>query len=222
MADRTIPLDVAGQAVRIGEMENLMALQGQSTRQSIENMSNTLAGLGSEVRQLVASVHELAMSQATNQRDREAITDLKKNFADLNARLEDWFTDYEQRQDARWREHERNRDEWRAQHTEANRASSAAVWTEVHRLDRQMVLSRGWLVGAGFLSTLLLSGALWVLNDRFQQASNAIDATVKTAQYNRELIDRAREKQHEIELYLARGGARRDEPYPTAPKESPR
>lgn len=219
MADRTVPLDVAQQAVRIGEMENLMALQGQSTRQSIENMSNTLAGLGSEVRQLVASVHELAMTQATNQRDREAISDLKKNIVDLTSRIEDWFTDYEQRQEARWREHERNRDEWRNQHVEANRSSAAAVWAEVHRLDRQMVLSRGWLIGAGFLSTLLLSGAVWVLNDRFQRASNAIDATVRTGEVNRELIDRAREKQHEVELYLARGGINPNEPYQPAKEQ---
>lgn len=204
MADKNVPLDVAHQAVRLSELEGVLALQTHSLRTAVENMTSTLASVQAETRAIVNSVHDLAISQASNQRDKEAIDRLETNFADLNRRLEEWFSDSEARSEAKWREHEKARDEWRNENEVKNSTAKAELWRELNRIDRSLVFSRGYILALGALLGVLVGGFLWSLNERFTQQTIAINRTVETAQYNRALIDASRERQHQIELHLAR------------------
>lgn len=216
MADKSVPLDVAQQAIRISEMESVLALQTQGLRTAVENMTNTLSAVQAETRAIVASVHELALQQATNQRDREAINELKKDVVDLSSRLEDFFTDFESRNSDKWREHERNRDEWRAAHERGQAKDLNEVVKEVNRIDRSLVFSRGYIMAVIGLASVLVGGFLWALNQQFDRQAADINRLIETAQYNRSLIDQQRDKQHSIELHLARGAR---EPYIVSSEE---
>lgn len=206
-ADRVVPLDVATLAVRIGEVEGVQQLQSQALRASIDTMSSALQSLQGETRAINNTMHDMALQQASNSRDRDAIERLERGLADMGARHERNNVELTARLESFFDDAQARDGEWRAKHEEANKASSAALWEQVHRLDRTNVLQRGVIIGGGALITVIVSGFLWTLNQRFEIANTAILNTVETAQYNRELIDTEREARHHIELYLASGQA---------------
>lgn len=176
MTDKDVPLDAAKQAVRIAEIEGVLQLQAQSLKTAVDNMSNTLASVQAEVRGVNTSLHELTVQQARGDLDRQAIIRLEQSLNELHERVEGWI----------------------------GKAATLASNERVDEINNKVIHSRGFVLGAGALVTLLLSGFLWTLNERFAASAAALNKTAEDTRYNRQLIDQARERQHAMELHLAR------------------
>jgi len=208
-------LDAAAQAVKMERIEgqhNMLALQ---LKNSVDNMTVTLRDVQSETREIAARLNEVTALQQRQDHSNAAIQEMRSSIGDLNARLEEWFSDFDSRNQNRWREYERQRDEWRQRHEAENENKERELSGEIRSVRETVIRALGWGAGAGGLVTVIVGGFLWSLNYRFDEQAKGISKVDSDSAYNRSLIDKQTEKTHEIELYLARGGVNRDEPYVT-------
>lgn len=150
-----------------------------------EQVKQGLDEIKRDVRSLSDSVSSLKSLQQSHDTHDNAIEEMKNTLVDLNRRLEEWFDDHDDRQRKQWREHERV-------HEQLNE--------RVGKLSDKIT----WASGVCFLGGALVFGFLWVVNDKY---TNLLNETQR--------IDDNRDKIHEIELYLARGGGVPAQPYIT-------
>lgn len=213
-------LDAAAQAVRMERLEGQQNLLAQQVRASLDALTSTLSTLQIETRAVTNKIHDFASLQHSQDSNKTTIDEVKKSIVDLNGRLEEWFADLDNRNDKRWEQYERNRDDWRLRHEAEQENDKKELEREIRGVRETVIRSMGWGTAAGTLVVVVVSGFLWSLNERFDNVTTrfastekAIEAQVKASQYNRELIDAGKERLHAVELYLVGGGANRDAPY---------
>lgn len=218
MSDKKpVPLAVAEQAARIVEIEGVLQLQSLTVKVAVENMSNTLASVQSDVRKSVEEIHKLALAHATSEADRQAIGRLEANFGELNKRLEEWFDDREKLDEQRWQAHDRTTEEYRLRHEAENENNFQEVNIRLNAHERKMTLWQGAIIGFSLLAATIVGGFLWTLNSRFEANNAAITDLTSKAEANRVRFETLKDKQHEIELWMARNGFR-----PAQQQEAPK
>lgn len=208
-------LDATAQAVRIERLEGQHALLSNQLKNSVDNMNSTLQAVQAEARGITLRLSDVNTLQQRQDHSNTTIEELRRTVADLNSRLEEWFSDFDERNQKRWQEHERQREEWRNRHEAENENMERSLSGEIRSVREAVIRALGWGAGAGALITVVVGGFIWSLNYRFTDITGDITRAETNSTYNRELIDKLIEKNHEMELYLARGGVNRDQPYVT-------
>lgn len=213
MSDKHVSMDVAQQAIDITELKGAQQLLAQQVKSSVDNVTSSLNNVQLEMRNVASKVSELAGLQHSHDSNSRAISEVKSSVSALGAKLETWFEDFETAQAHKWEKHEQDRDAWRAAHEADNR-----------RTREKIILWTGMGFSFLLLGGAIVSGFLWVMNDRFSQqnaeaarTNAAMDSDRKRSEMaiaaNRDRIEAIKDKQHEVELYLARGGATPRVPY---------
>lgn len=208
-------LDAAAQAVRMERLEGQQTLLAQQLKTSVDNMTSTLHAVQAEARGIASRLNDVTSLQQQHDYSKAAIDEMRRSIVDLNQRLEEWFSDFDNRNQKRWSEYERQRDEWRHRHEADNENTERTLSGEIRSVRETVIRALGWGAGAGALVTVVVGGFIWSLNFRFTELSGDIARAESTSAYNRTLIDKQIEKTHEIELYLARGGVNRYQPFVT-------
>lgn len=210
-------LDAAQQAVRMERIEGEQRLLASQVKQSVDVLTSTLHALQSDTRNVVAKISELAGLQNAHDSNKVAIDEMKKSVGALNERLEEWFDDFDKRNQRRWEQYEANRDQWRREHEANNEDTKRDLEKEIRSVRETVIRALGWGAGAGALVTVVIGGFIWTLNYRFADVSTDVTRVEQASGRNRQLIDEmGRDHGKEladIKLYLARGGRIPDEPY---------
>lgn len=210
-------LDAAQQAVRMERIEGEQRLLASQVKQSVDVLTSTLHALQSDTRNVVAKISELAGLQNAHDSNKVAIDEMKKSVGALNERLEEWFDDFDKRNQRRWEQYESNRDQWRREHEANNEDTKRDLEKEIRSVRETVIRALGWGAGAGALVTVVIGGFIWTLNYRFADVSTDVTRVEQASSRNRQLIDEmGRDHGKEladIKLYLARGGRIPDEPY---------
>lgn len=212
MGDQGVPFDAAAQALHMERLQGAHNLLAQQVKASVEGVSTTLHSVQTEVRNIASKLSELAGLQQSHDSNNVAIRDVRDSVSVLNTKLEEWFDDSERKRESWQRTYEAERDRWRTSHVAENQQTRDALvrWTGV-----------GLAVMA--LGGTVVSGFVWNLNMRFEQQARDSSRIERMLDEERISTSRLRDKTHEVELYLARGGVDRAQPYVSKPQkgESP-
>lgn len=206
-------------AVRMERLEGQQNLLAQQVKASLDAMTSALNTVQLETRAVTNKLGDVVSIQHSQDSNKNAIDEVKKSLGDLNVRLEEWFDDFDQRNQRRWEQYESNRDAWRREHEGENANTKRELEREVRSVRETVIRWGGVVFGLGLVVTLVTSVAMYALNQRFDtQAASIIGIRADFNEYRslteRRYDDRVR-KIHEIELYLSRGGERRNDPYIT-------
>lgn len=210
-------LDAAQQAVRMERIEGEQRLLTAQVKQSVDVLTSTLHALQSDTRNVVSKISELAGLQNAHDSNKVAIEDMKKSVGALNERLEEWFDDFDQRNQRRWEQYESNRDQWRREHEASNEDTKRDLEKEIRSVRETVIRALGWGAGAGALVAVVIGGFIWTLNYRFADVAGDVVRVEAASVRNRQLIDEMTrdygKELSDIKLYLARGGRIPEEPY---------
>ena len=206
-------------AVRMERLEGQQNLLAQQVKASLDAMTSALNTVQLETRAVTNKLGDVVSIQHSQDSNKNAIDEVKKSLGDLNVRLEEWFDDFDQRNQRRWEQYETNRDMWRREHEGENENTKRELEREVRSVRETVIRWGGVVFGLGLVVTLVTSVAMYALNQRFDtQAASIIGIRADFNEYRslteRRYDDRV-QKIHEIELYLSRGGERRNDPYIT-------
>lgn len=211
------PGAVLDHAVRMERLEGDQRLLASQMKNSIDALNSTLSNIQLESRAMVNQLAQLTGLQGAHDSNKVAIDEVKKSVGELNTRLEEWFDDFDQRQDRRWREYEANRDQWRREHEAENEDVKRETDKEIRSLRETIIRAIGFSSAIGALGGVIVGGFLWVLNGRFTDIEeDTKDDTARiesTTARTREVVDNLNAELVDIKLYLARGGRIPEEPY---------
>jgi hypothetical protein len=208
-------LDSAAQAVRIEQLTGRQALLEQQVKSSMDALTNMLSTAQLEIRNMTNKFGEIATIQHSQDTNRLMLDELKQTVISINTRLEAWFNNFDIRNNQRWEQYERERNEWRIRHEQENEGSIILLDKEIRSVRETVIRSLGWCVGFGAVGSLLIVGFLWTFNDRFTMSKNDIAETKDAMHEIAAKVEDGKDKTTEIELYLARGGVNPQEPYKT-------
>lgn len=204
MADKQgISFDAATQAVKIADLQGQQNLLQAEVKGSMLNMANTMASVQAEVRTVLERVSDVSSLRVSAEQDRAQMGRIETLVAKLGDKIDTRFERMERENEDRWLRHE-------AENENAIRELQSQIDTtdrNVDGVERKISRAVGWVSGVSCAAALLVGGALWAVNFRFEDLR---DRTNK--------IDVHNEKLHAIELYLARGGSQPVRPY-NPPKE---
>lgn len=206
-------LDAATQAVRMERMEGEHRLLQSQVKQSIDTLSSTLGNLQLETRTVLAKLSELAGLQNAHDSNKVSIDEVKRSVGELNTRLEEWFDDFDQRNQRRWELYEANRDSWRRQHEAENENSARDLEKEIRSVRETTIRFAAFGAAVVFLGGTIVGGFIYNINYRFNEGKEDLQDAVAASTYNRQLIDGTMKELVDIKLYLARGGRIPEEPY---------
>ena len=194
--DKDVSLDAARQAVRLTELEGSLQLTQQGLRASIEHLTGSVQAVQAEARAQTEAIHQLTVQQAARESDRTAVKRLEDAVGAMDRRLEDYFNDRDARDHQKWQ----------------------AMANKVDDLDKRVSQWHNRLLGLGLAATLLGGAFFYFVNEKSDNITAAIETSTLNYNSNFARIERLQAKQHQIELYLARGGANAADPY-APPKE---
>ena len=206
-------LDAAQHAVRMERLEGQQALLAQRVSQGMDNVASTLASVQVEVRGLATRIGEVGALQHSHDTSRAAIDEMKRSILDLNSRLEDWFSDFEQRSQQRWDKFERQRDEWRREHEADNENDKRELEKEIRSVRETVIRFIGYGSAIGALAGVISAGFLWSINYRFNEGREDINETRTITSRNANSIEQLKADTIDLKLYLSRGGRIPAEPY---------
>ena len=211
-------------AVRMERLEGQQNLLAQQVKASLDAMTSALNTVQLETRAVTNKLGDVVSIQHSQDSNKNAIDEVKKSLGDLNTRLEEWFDDFDQRNQRRWEQYEANRDAWRREHEAQNENDKRELEREVRSVRETVIRWGGVVFGLGLVVTIATSVAIYALNQRFEtQASSIRGMRTEFNEYRalteRRYDDRVR-KIHEIELYLSRGGRIPVEPYISQPQRN--
>lgn len=195
---------------RIEGKQELLASQ---VKNSVDNLTSTLQAVQADSRSIMTKLSELAGLQNAHDSNKVAIDEMKKSVGDLNSRLEEWFDDFDQRNQRRWEQYETNRDQWRLRHEADNENSQKDLEREIRSVRETVIRSLGWGAGAGVLVSVVAGGFIWALNYRFADVAGDVTHVEATNTVQEGTLSRHSSELVDIKLYLARGGRIPDEPY---------
>ena len=209
----TVPLDVAHQALEIAEVRKNHELLQQRVSHGMDNVTSTMAGVNNTVSRLVDRVEGLVKFQSAHETNREAISELRATIAGMESNLKSWLEDVVDANNAKWQNYEHNRDMWRQQHEAENEDAIRGVLGEVRTLRENWIRTVGWGGGAGVLVSVVVGGFLFWMNQKFEDSAVQSRANLTSIEQNRTRIETEKDKRHEMEIYLARGGRVPEQPY---------
>lgn len=199
-------LDAAQQAIRLERIEGDMRLLTQRVSSGMENVTNALATVQTEVRSCNTNVSELRGLQGAHDANKLAIDKVEKSVGDLRSTLEKWFDEFDAKQDQRWARHEAD-----------NEDTKRELEKEIRNVRERMIQFVGFGLAIGALAGVIVGGFLWNINYRFNDQEEDVERVEVSASRNRQLIDEMGvdhgKELADIKLYLARGGRIPDEPY---------
>lgn len=211
-------LDAAQHAVRMERLEGQQALLTQRVSSGMENVANSLASVQTEVRGFSHKLGELGALQHSHDTSRAAIDEMKKSVTDLNSRLEDWFTDFEQRSQQRWDKFERQRDEWRREHEAENESDKRDLEKEIRNVRETVIRGIGFGSALAALAGVIIGGFLWNINYRFNEGREDLIEVRAHAAKNASAIQMLKDETLDVKLYLSRGGRIPVDPYVPQPQ----
>ena len=214
-------LDIAQHAVRMERLEGRQDLLAQRVSQGMDNVASTLASVQVEVRGLAARIGEVGALQYSHDTSRAAIDEMKRSILDLNSRLEDWFSDFEQRSQQRWDKFERQRDEWRREHEADNENDKRELEKEIRSVRETVIRFVGYGSAIGALAGVISVGFLWNINYRFNEGREDINETRIITSRNVNSIEQLKADTIDLKLYLSRGGRIPAEPYVPSAQRNP-
>ena len=213
MSDKPDAYDATTQAVRMERLEGEQRMLSQQIKTSLDTMMQALAAVQSETRNVTSRLSDVVNLQRSHDDNRESIGEVKKSLAELDAKLQSWFDDFETRNERKWELHEANRDEWRRRFELRADEMEATAENETRKVREEVIQFRGLSMGVGLLVSTVVGGFLWSLNERFGTVkeqfaivNSTIIETKEQTQYNRARIDASTDRLHRIELYLTQKG----------------
>ena len=210
-------LDAAAQAVRLERIEGDHRLLQQQVKSSMDAMNSTLQNVQLEARAMSTKISDMHGLQGAHDSNNVAIGEVKKSLGELDKKLQDWFDDFDKRNDQRWERYEINRDQWRLRHEAENENDKKDLEKEIRSVRETVIRFIGFGSAIGALAGVVVAGFLWNINYRFNDNKEDTDRVEKSSAYNRSLIDemgRAHGSElADIQLYLARGGRIPEEAY---------
>lgn len=206
-------LDVAQQAVRMERIEGEQRLMASQFKQSVDVLTSTLHALQSDTRNVANKISELGSLQGAHDSNRVALDEMKKSMADLNSRLEDWFDDFDQRNQRRWEIYEANRDRWRREHEASNERDKRSLERETRSVRETTIRFAAFGAAVVMLGGTVVGGFIWNINYRFAEGKDDIAEARQATFNNRVKVDSLGSELIDIKLYLARGGRLPVEPY---------
>lgn len=206
-------LEVAQHAVRMERIEGDQRMLASQVKQSVDTLTSTLHALQSDTRAVVSKISELAGLQNAHDSNKLALDEMKKSMSDLNARLEDWFDDFDQRQQRRWEAYEANREQWRREHEHSNARDKRELEREIRGVRETTIRFAAFGMAVTVLGGTIVGGFLWNIDYRFAEGKADITESKQATNYNRLLVDTLNKELTDIKLYLARGGRMPAEPY---------
>lgn len=214
-------------ANQLQKVEHRQQLSEASTAQTLKTIESSLQSLQVDQRDVVRELKAISALSGSVDQLRERLGTVDQRMLEQSNRIETWFSEYETRTNERFNKWEVDRDRWRTAHESDNRIGFEQTETRRVELDGKVTALRenqryaaGWLKGLAVVGGLLIGAVVLIFNDRFQGVQNGFADVRVTGQRNRDSIETLRAGQHEIELYLARGGERRSEPYVPPKPES--
>lgn len=213
-------LTLGSQALKLEGLRGSHLLLAQRVDQSISHMTDLLSGLQQDVRQMTSKIGEVANLQQSHDLGRDSMQEIKASVAEIGRKMEQWFDDITESNERRWQVYEHNRNMWRQQHEAENEDTKRELTKEIRNVRETVMRVMGWGGGAGALVTIVVAGFMFWLNQRFDNVQASVTATMAAHERNRDAIEQEKDKRHEIELYLARGGVNSRDPYQPS-KEKP-
>ena len=214
MTDRQEAHDATAQAVRMERLEGEQKLLAQQIKTSLDTMMQALSSVQSETRNVTSRLSDVVSLQRSHDDNRESIGEVKKSVAELNAKLQSWFDDFETRNERKWELHEANRDEWRRNLDTRVKEVETTAAQSIKKVADEVIQFRGISIGFSLLGGVVVGGFLWVLNERFDTVKEqfgatggALSAVQEQTQYGRARLDATVDRLHRIELYLTQQGA---------------
>lgn len=200
MTDKSVPLSVAEQAVRMAELEGGHRLLAAELKSSVGAFRSTLDNVQIEVRNMAGAVRELAELQHGHDQNNRAIEDVKAGVDRLSDRLERWSENFDAENKERWDKHDKERDDYREKQQAENQ-----------RMREKMTL---W-TGIGFTFLLLggaiVSGFVYVLNMRFKENDDTVQRVERQQEQQHEVSTELLKSVHNIDLYIAEQRGLRNE-----------
>ncbi len=205
------PLDPVQQAFRIQQLEHAQELQQANTKQAIDNLGHNIDNVQIDVREIKARLTDIATAQQASAVGREEIARLTAAIDQLSMKM-----------DSNYREHIKDTTAWQDAHENDNERHREEIQKDFRSIRDKTI----WATGASYGISLLIGvvgGLVWNhVNDRFNgQAESIRELRADYGQY-RDLTERRYDERvrkiHNIELYLVRGGERRDDPYNADPE----
>lgn len=211
------------------DVRHRQELNEATVAQSLKAMASSLESMQVEQREISRELKGVNSLTTAVDQLRSDMSKMRDQQIEGANRIEQWFTEQEARIDSRFNRWETERDRWRTEHEGNNRVGFQEAETKRVELDGRVQSLRenqryamGWLGGIAAVGALLIGAMVLIFNDRFTGVQNGFADVRSTGQTNRRLIDSHGDKIHEIELYLARGGERRNGPYnpPAQPEKT--
>lgn len=181
-----------------------MQLLQQRVSTGLDNVTNTLAGVSSQVRDVGNKVSELAGLQNAHDSNKLAVERVERTLETLGARFEKWFDDFKIENERRWEMHEQE-----------NASVQRDQEKKIQDVRDTVTKWGGFAIAVAVLGGALVTGFLYNINYRFNDNNDDIDNVAQAALNNRALIDKNADLLHHIQLYLARGGRVPEDPYVT-------
>lgn len=214
-------LDAAQQAVRMERIEGEQRLLAAQVKQSVDALTSTMHSLQSDMRNVSDKISELAGLQHAHDANKVALDEMKKTMADLNSRLEDWFDDFDQRNQRRWEQYEAGSEQWQREHEAANARDKRELEREIRGVRETTIRFAAFGAAIAVLSGTIVGGFIWNIDYRFREGENDIAEARQIAASGRDKLDALMAELVDIKLYLARGGRIPEEPYVPQSQRNP-
>lgn len=208
-------LDATHQAVRIERLEGEHRLLQSQVKGALDNFTSALNNVQLESRNVSSKIQDLQVLQQSDATNKTSIGDLKEKIVEMNDRMEEFFTQFEHRQDQKWRDHQSDRDAWRLRHEADNENTKRDAEKEIRNVRENVIRITAISAGVSFLAGAVVAGFLWNINYRFQQTDKDTTRIELAAGNNSRVLEAHAHELGEIKLYLARGGKTPEEPFIT-------
>lgn len=206
-------LNVAQHAIRLERIEGEQRLLASQVKQSVDTLTSTMHSLQSDMRNVSNKISELTSLQHAHDANKAALDEMKKTMVDLNSRLEDWFDDFDQRNQRRWEQYEAGREQWQREHEAANARDKRELEREIRGVRETTIRFAAFGAAIALLGGTIVGGFIWNIDYRFHEGENDIAEARQIAASARDKLDALMAELVDIKLYLARGGRIPEEPY---------
>jgi hypothetical protein len=192
MSDKTVPLDVAQQALHLAGMESDQKLLTAEMRQNMQVLRASNEAMQADMRKLTESVSALATLQHAHDANGRAIEEVKAQVGGINDKLERWFDQIESESRQRWERHDKERDQYREKHEADNQKTKdkLTLWTGIG-------------ITVMFIGGVIITGFLYVLNDKFLDVTTSQQRVERQQEASRTEAAADREKINDIRIYIA-------------------
>lgn len=194
VTDSNDPVEVT--AIRVERLHHRQELLETQVKLSIEQLRQSVDGLQHEFRRTTEKINEVAGLHHLQEANTNSITLINSQLQGLGTKLDNWSNDFEKDQDRKWSKYEQNRDAWRIDHEKDN-----------NKTKNDIIFYSGIAYGLFLTAGTIISMFLWNLHDSFDGIKTQQLEQMSHITYNRDEIDKLKDGQTDIKLYLASGGA---------------